>query len=223
MTAYVPISEHPRSEAIYRELGQRLLDLDIPLMMLEGSIEHCWLYNYLRWRKQGFTHSTADNPGKNSVAYHIIGAQKSEWLMDAAFCNPTAEVLVWVDYGIFSIPGVTGQIIKDFLERAVDEQVIAIPGCWDQDYHYDDANPCWRFCGGVMVVPQRYVIPFDLAMKRECIRWLNATNNLSWEVNTIARVERRMSELPIWHYKADHDSSMFTAYRPEGVSSRCVH
>lgn len=221
VTAYVPIPGHPRDEATYRELGQRLLDLDIPLMTLEGDLDNCWLFRYLDWRKQSFTHSVDDNPAKNSISYHIVQSQKSEWLVDAAFCNPDADVLVWIDYGIFHVPGMTGKIIKDFLARAADEQAIAIPGCWDRGYNYDDSKPCWRFCGGVLVVPQKYVIPFDIAMKREYVRWLNLTDNLSWEVNTMARMEQREPDLPIWQYRANHDVSIFTNYQSvENADSR---
>jgi hypothetical protein len=218
VTAYVPIPNHPRSDKEYRALASQLLTLDIPIMHLEAKIEECWLHEYLQWRQKRFTHSVADNPAKNSIAYHIVQAQKTEWLVEAAFANPDADVLVWIDYGIFSVPGVTAKIIRDFMLRARDEKVIAIPGCWDQNYTYDDKWPCWRFCGGVMVVPRDQVIDLDTAMKCEYVRWLDSTNNLSWEVNTLARVERNYKALPIWHYKADHDASLFTAY--QGDDSR---
>ena len=213
VTAYVPIPGHPRSEDEYRAYGQQLTALDIPLMSHEGSIEECWLHQFLQQRQRRFTHSTADNPAKNSIPYHIVQAQKSEWLVEAAFVNPQADVLVWIDYGIFHVPGVTGEVIRDFLARAHDEQAIAVPGCWDKNYTYDDKWPCWRFCGGVLVVPRDQVIDFDTAMKREYVDWINKTNNLSWEINTLARVEKNEPRLPLWHYKADHDASMFTAYR----------
>jgi hypothetical protein len=142
-----------------------------------------------------------------------VQAQKSEWLAEAALANPEADPLVWIDFGIFHLPGVTGEIIMNFLARAATEKSIAIPGCWEKDYIYSDDNPCWRFCGGVMVVPRQYVMQFDQAMKREYARWLEQTNNLSWEVNTLARVEREVLEAPIWWYKADHNETMFTAYR----------
>jgi hypothetical protein len=221
VTAYVPIPGHPRSEEAYRALGEQLLAVDIPLMSVEATIEDCWLYEFLMQRQKRFTHSTADNPRKNSIAYHIVQAQKSEWLVEAAYVNPAADVLVWIDYGIFHVSGVTGPIIRDFLIRAKDEQAIAIPGCWDKNYKYDDKWPCWRFCGGVLVVPREQVIDFDTAMKREYVTWLDRTNNLSWEINTLARVEKGEPRLPIWHYKADHDASMFTAYR--SVEKQTVH
>ena len=213
VTAYVPIPNHPRSMTEYHELGQKLLDLDVPVMFQQETLDSCWLFNYLQWRGGKFTHSVADNPQKNSVAYHIVQAQKSEFLLGAAENNPQPDVFVWIDFGIFHLPGVTGTVIKEFLQRAESEQAIAIPGCWDPDFKYEDSHPCWRFCGGLMVVPRKFVMALDIAMKYEYMRWLAHTNNLSWEVNTLARLERLEKHLPLWWYKADHDAQMFTGYK----------
>lgn len=214
VTAYIPIPGHPRPEVEYQRLGRYLTEIGIPIMLVpEASLEDCWLFQYIAWRKLKVTHSVADNPTKNSIAYHIVQAQKSEWLADASVLAPDADVLVWIDYGIFSLPGLTGEVIREFLVRANNEKAIAIPGCWDKDYTYDDRFPCWRFCGGVIVMPRQYAVPFDQAMKREYFAWLEETNNLSWEVNTMARLERHETKLPIWHYKADHDATLFTNYR----------
>ncbi|HEX6827081.1 MAG TPA: hypothetical protein VF077_12260 [Nitrospiraceae bacterium] len=214
VTAYVPLPGHPRNEETYRELGRQLMDTEIPLILMEGQLEQCWMHQYLQHRNKRYTHSVADNPRKNSISYLIVQAQKSEWLVAAAEHRPDVEVFVWIDFGIFSVPGVNGHIIQEFLLRAMHEQAIAIPGCWDKNYQYDDSQPCWRFCGGVMVVPRQYVMQFDYAMKREYVRWLEQTNNLSWEVNTLARVEKLDPELPLWWFKADHDATMFTSYQP---------
>jgi hypothetical protein len=217
VSAYVPIPGHPRPEVEYERLGRHLMEIGIPMMLVpNATLEDCWLFQYLAWRKHKFTHSVADNPVKNSIAYHIVQAQKSEWLADASVLAPDADVLVWMDYGIFGVPGVTGEVIRQFLIRANEEKVIAIPGCWDKNYTYDDNHPCWRFCGGVIVMPKQYAVPFDQAMKREYFDWLQRTNNLSWEVNTMARLERHNTELPIWHYYADHNATMFTAYQAGG-------
>jgi hypothetical protein len=111
----------------------------------------------------------------------------------------------------------TGDVIKEFLGRADKEKAIAIPGCWNKgERKYDDEFPYWRFAGGLMTVPRRYVIPFNLAMKREYIRWFNVTGNVSFDVNTLARVEEREPDLPIWWYPANHDVSMFSSYQGSG-------
>jgi hypothetical protein len=225
VSGFVPIAGHPRPAEEYRKLADQLFDTGIPLLMMDGDLEMCWLYRHLCERKKKFTHSVADNPAKNSVAYHCVQAEKSEWLMtavDVSRCHECwPDIFVWLDAGIFHVPGVTSQIILDFMRRAEAEQTIAIPGCWNRDYKYDDRYPCWRFCGGVWVVPRQYVAALDAAMKQEYKRHLALTDNLSWEVNTLARVEQRYPDLPIWHYQADHDASMFGNYQP--VASRSAN
>jgi len=218
VTGFVPIPGHPRSEAEYRKLGERLLHAAVPqgeavLMRLEMDLHECWLAKYLEWRGGEVTHSVSDNPKKNSRAYHIVQSQKVEFLLEAArsYDQVDAEVYVWVDYGIFHLPGMTDEILVDFLRRAKNEQSITIPGCWDKNYAYDDNHPCWRFCGGIMIVPRRDLVEFDAVWKTEYISWLKKTNNLSWEVNALARMEAH--GFPIWHYKADHNHTMFTAYK----------
>jgi hypothetical protein len=223
VTGFVPIPEHPRSEAEYRKLGKRLMTAQVPqgeatCMQLEMKLTDCWLYQWLEWRGQDFTHSVSDNPKKNTPAYHIVQAQKSEMLMEAARAsNPNIDVFCWIDYGIYHLTGMNDQVLVEFLRRAKDEQTVTIPGCWNRDYTYTDEHPCWRFCGGVMIVPRRYVFEFDLAMKQEYIDGLYRTNKLVWEVNVLSRLER--NGFPIFHYAADHDVSMFTEYK--GVASAC--
>jgi hypothetical protein len=219
VTGFVPIPEHPRPEAEYRKLGERLLNTAVPhgmalCMAMEMKLTDCWLYQYLHWRGTEFTHSVSDNPKKNTPAYHVVQAQKSEFLLEAARSNTIPEVFVWIDFGIFHLRGMTDQILIDFLQRAQHEQAITIPGCWSLPYKYDDDHPCWRFCGGVMVVPRKYVIEFDTMWKAEYLRWIKKTNTLSWEVNTLARMERQ--GFPIFWYAADHDASMFTRYAGSG-------
>lgn len=218
VTAFVPIPDHPRSEDEYHRLALPLQSLDGVLLSRTAELETCWLYEFLRKfyidRSLKVTHSVADNPKKNTMAYHIVQAQKTEFLLQAAHaCNMKPDVYVWIDYGILHVPGVTPDIIDEFLERVEGEQTIAIPGCWGRDYVYDDLNPCWRFCGGVMVVPRQHLVALDTAMKQEYVVWLAQHRHVSWEVNTLARLERQNTGLPIWWYKADHDASLFTNYR----------
>jgi hypothetical protein len=221
VTGFVPIPGHPRPEAEYRALGARL-HMAIgasshPLIKLEGEVSDCWLWDYLCMNPDldGFDHAVADNPRKNSVQYHIVMAQKIECLVQVAerFALSSHDVACWIDFGIFHIPGVTEQIVRDFLRRAENERAIAIPGCWDKQRNHDDRQPNWRFCGGVVVVPCRYVRKLDSAVKTEYMRCLKEDKLLTWEVNILARVEQRCPDLPIWWFRANHDSSIFTSYQ----------
>ncbi len=216
VTAYVPIPDHPRSEAEFTRLGERLISIDHRVLAAKGDLEHCWLSSYLveHCDPEKISWSISDNPKKNSLDYHVVQAQKTEWLRIATYVDPLSDVFVWIDYGIFHVPGVTQKIIEEFLDRADSEQAIAIPGCWKKNqYSYDDNHPCWRFCGGVMVVPRKFVEPFNDAMKSEYIRWLHGTGNISWEVNTLARLEEIDPDFPVWWYEAGHDQTLFTNYR----------
>jgi hypothetical protein len=220
VSAFVPIPGHPRSEAEYHQLAEPLVAMRdrIPLMVAEGELDKCWLFRHLydqyAMDTSHFSHSVSDNPQKNSLAYHIVQAQKTEWLELAMAVDFLSDVFVWIDYGIFHVPGVTPRVIEEFVKRVDSETAIAIPGCWEQgSFTYSDEHPCWRFCGGVMVVPRKYVRPLNLAMKREYVRWLMENHIVSWEVNTLARVEYLEPDLPFCWYKADHDKTMFTNYK----------
>jgi hypothetical protein len=212
VTAYIPIPGHPRPAAEYEALADKLLDADIPLLRVDLTLEDCWLYQYLQ-QHPAITHSTADNPAKNSLAYHCVQHEKFALIAGVAESMAAPDVLVWIDCGIFRLPGMAAGVIEDFMARAVNEQAIAIPGCWERNYQYDDRYPMWRWCGGLLVVPRKLAAALAAVMRDECKRWLKLTGNLSWEVNTLCRVEERYPTLPIRWYKADHNSSMFTNYR----------
>jgi hypothetical protein len=64
-----------------------------------------------------------------------------------------------------------------------------------------------------MIVPRAYLDRLDAAMKNEYVRWLELKRNISWETNTLARVEKLNPNLPIWWYQAGHDASMFVNYK----------
>lgn len=220
VTGFIPIPEHPRPASEYRQLGERLLNAQVPqgdaiLMAMEMKLTDCWLYQYLEWRGMEFTHSVSDNPRKNTPAYHIVQAQKCEFLVEAARSHSVADVFAWIDFGIFHLKGMTDQILIDFLRRARNEQSITIPGCWDKNYTYNDAHPCWRFAGGLWIVPRKFVIELDVMVKQEYISWIEKTNNLSWDVNCLSRLEKRWPK--IWWYRADHDSSLFSNYQCGGT------
>lgn len=217
VTGFVPIADNPRGAEEYRKLGRELLKGIRPFAMYaEQDIDDCWLFKYLEWAKfHNVTCSAADNPKKNTKAYHIVQHQKTLWMMNAAYMDPEPDVFAWIDFGILSVPGVTVAVINDMLEKAATEKSIVIPGCWEwpgqQPRVVPEDQPCWRFCGGLIVCPRKYLMQLDTAFRLEAIEHINCTRNLSWEVNTLARLEQ-LGTLPIWWYKADHDASMFTNY-----------
>jgi len=217
VTGYVPIPHHPRSVAEYGALGERLGNAVSPVAPLKAyytAVEQCWLFKATHNKK--VTHSEGDNAAKNTLAYHCANHQKTDWLaMESFDAAKNIEVLVWIDYGIFSVPGITDKIIQEFLSRVAqaDDQDIHIPGCWGTDYSISDDTPCWRFCGGVMIVPRSQAPLLDKENKIKTLKNIQRTKNVTWEVNDLARLER-YTHLPIKWYQADHNETLFTGFQP---------
>src|SRR5579859_1476201 len=135
VTGYINLNSPYRVDDEYRRLGKLLKDAVPDLHAFEDDmLPDCWLMKYLPGEtidgKPGYTVAMADNPFKNTVAYHLVQHQKVDWLRQATNIYPDRDVFVWIDYAVFHMPGVTAAVIQNFLERAADEEAISIPGCW---------------------------------------------------------------------------------------------
>lgn len=219
VTGYVPIPDHPRPPEEYGKLGEQLAQCTASTAVFYVTLQQCWMDRVLcKLGKNSLTHSVADNPAKNSMDYHIVQHQKIEMMLAAATKDPDAEVLVWVDYGIFHVPGITVAVIQDLLKAAESEKKISIPGCWrwkemkrDGKIEINDSWPCWRFCGGVIVCHRDYIRAFDREFKEATMRRVIETKNVTWEVNDLAHMDLKRP-LPIRWYKADHNETIMTGY-----------
>lgn len=216
ISGYIEIPDHPRGTADYRALGlqleQAVHDVGVPMVVADQEkVEDTWLARYLH-KPANITHSIADNPEKNTLAYHCVQHQKFQWIATASQAEPDATVIVWIDYGIMgAIPGVTAAVIQKYLERAGDYgAAVTLPGCWAKPKDVDPKFPCWRFCGGLMAVPKPLVRPFTQGAMGTAVRHIQQTQNVDWEVNTVARFEQT-GLVPMAWYKADHNETMFTA------------
>lgn len=207
VTGYVPIPGHPRNAGEYGELGEKLAGVPVRKKAFYMRVEDTWLSKFVRGLPHPPAVSAFDNAPKNTLAYHCVNHQKTSWLVQAADEDPDADVLVWVDYGIFRLPGVNNQSIYEFMER-LDDKAIYAPGCWDKA-PVESQGPCWRFCGSVLAVPRKLVDQLDYAVRCAARQHITNTKNVEWEVNTWARVEAK-AKLPFHWYKADHNVSMFT-------------
>jgi len=218
VTGYVPIPNHPRTAEEYGALGERLSGVPVQKKAFYSRVEDTWLHKFIRTLPWVPSPSDHDNPAKNTLAYHCVNHQKTSWLVQAADEYPDADVLVWVDYGVFRLPGVTNQAIYEFMEK-LDDKAIYAPGCWPlpataANYCVvEAAYPCWRFCGSVLAVPRKMVDALDFACRVAARQHIGSTRNVEWEVNTWARVEAKhihKKTLKFHWYKADHDVSLFT-------------
>lgn len=214
VTGYIPIQGHPRTAAEYGELGEIFAKLDCKNFSIHPfyeTVPDTWLSKLIGNQPYSVSHSVADNPKKNTVAYHCVQHQKFAWLLKAAIADPKPDVYVWMDYGIAHVPGVTAAVIQDFMDNLKPDD-FAVPGCWDENCVISDFFPCWRFCGGVMVVPRKQVHKLFKGVKYAAAQHLQKHRNVTWEVNTLAEAERAALIPPVRWYKADHNQTLFTAY-----------
>jgi hypothetical protein len=213
VTGYVPIAGHPRGPKEYGELGEKLGGVPVRKKAFYDQMRNLWMTKVVRDLPFVPSPSVGDNPDKNSTAYHIVNHQKTTWLVDAANDDPEADFLVWCDYGIFSQPGISNQIIYEMFDKLArsPDDAIYIPGCWDKPTVIESVVPCWRFCGSIFAVPRKLVDALDYSCRVEARQHIRRTHNIEWEINTLARVEAR-GKLPFRWYRADHNETLFTNF-----------
>ena len=210
VTGFVKIPGHPRGPEEYDRQGARLGELhEAPVRPFRCELCDCWLDEYVCDKE--VVHAIGDNPKKNTLAYHVVQHQKTSWILQAAKTDPSADILIWLDYGILHQPGVTIQIIDDFLRRVRAQPQLAIPGAWKRSDEGVDDSPDWRFLGSSLVVPRDYALPLHASVRDVTLERLEASHYVTWEVNDWAEVDRR-GMLPIRWYQADHNHTQFTNY-----------
>ena len=202
MTGYVRLDCDHRSHDRYLELGSRLMGIGLPTIAYHQPLHECWLARH---------HEANGTPvvpaGKDSLAYHCVQHEKTRWLARAAR-HSGATTVIWIDYGIFHLPGVTEEVVLEFYERvdAVQAQHVTIPGIWPAAAPIDDSRPCWVCAGGVLVMPA-----WRSAQWHADCQAVAEHASPTWEVNTWAKVARMHPE-QVRFYPADHDATILTGY-----------
>lgn len=209
VTGYVPIPDHPRTAEEYGKLGEKFKEMRYLVAPFYAEPRQLLYKQYLWEASLHPMPATGDNVAKNTLTYHCVQHQKIHWLLGAAdICD--ADVLVWIDYGIFHLPGVTPKVIDDFLDRIKPE--LAIPGCWPEIKETYPETISWRFCGSVMVCERSKLKPFAQAQMKQVRDTIKKHDIMTWEVNTWADMEANGTMPEHRWYKADHNASLFTEY-----------
>lgn len=220
VTGYVRLNLGNRSHNRYAELGGRLTALHRPTVaFLDGlpcpadvtvvpaALESCWLWPHARNAATPY-----GNPQKDTAAYHAVQHQKTAWLAEAS-SHTEASTLVWIDYGILHVPGVTLEVIGQFLARAgaAPRNRITLPSIWplSLDVSVDSSRPCWFVAGGVVIVPRHMAHTWHVMVEDEALTHLRKTGQVTWEVNTWARVIQQHPTM-FAVYPADHNATLFT-------------
>jgi hypothetical protein len=218
VTAFVPIAGHPRSLEAYGKLGEKLdgvlLDANVT-SYFDQQIPDLWLTKFLeklpplepplKWAK-------GDNPQKNTLEYHCVQHQKFAWLARAANEDQESDTFVWMDFGICSQPGITTEVVQDFLKR-IKKNDFAMPGCWPPVDDPLDEYPCWRFCGSLMIVPRTDTYRMLELMQALTRLYIRSMKQVTFEVNMLARAEKLLKKAGLRWYQADHNAKQFANYQ----------
>ena len=222
VTGYVRLDNENRNHERYTELGQRLLGTGVPtvafldpdvivrtrpeFLRLHASLESCWY-----WQASDGTVLPGGNPKKDTRSFLSVQHEKTAWVAEAARCTD-AEMLVWMDFGLLHVEGITEDAIRAFLLRAADapRDRISMASIWGPPSHrVAPFKVAWHCAGGVFVVPRRLAEWFHSAVKREAANVL-AAGFATWEVNTWANVWHNHPD-KFRHWQCDHNATLLEA------------
>lgn len=220
VTGFCPIPGHPRAKDEYVDLFLRWSEPVVRAgYKVHAFVEPPELLALREFVTVDMKPMTADNPEKNTIDYLCTQHQKFIWLYKAYMNGATGGMhpdrYIWLDYGITHVPGVTAEIILEYLRKQserTEADAIEIPGCWDEatrDQFMDQEFPNWRFCGGLMNVPSGLAPKFCVQAMVVASVYAKLKRKVTWEVNSLARLES-LDLLPMRWYKADHNQTMFT-------------
>lgn len=227
LTGYFPAfpAKH-LNETQFRQIGKKLIDAIPDQIRVFGdgyTLKDCWAHRFLAQNPELMPSDRNPAPDRfaspqDMVASNIAILQRFKWLQLAAAAEPDVDMWVWLEYTICKQPGVTGPVIRKFLEDVAKYPVysMSIPGCWDKG-PVDDGTICWRFCGSAWVCPWTLVDPLLQAVQTVVQLRTKMTGTISWDVNTLAFVEL-MNVVPIRWYRGNHDASQLTNYA-EGLNA----
>jgi hypothetical protein len=227
VTGYHRLDAH-RSHGEYVRLGNKLLTLPVPITFfcerghdfdIRENVEvmpagQYWLSEMISSRPSGIEprRPLSDNPEKDTVAFHVVQHQKTKWLAQAAVDHPF-DMLVWVDLGIFHVPGVTAEGVLSLVERAakLPTDKITLASIWGPPKDvalYSQVG--WHCAGGVAIVPGTMAAYWHGLVVSAANELFDSFHRVTYEVNdwTAAWI---LAPQSFRHYLCDHNHTILEA------------
>jgi len=211
VTGYLRLDLPNRSHAEYDRLGARLLEAAdlVDQITFGGTVDACW-----HWALSDGALLPAANPEKDTRAFHAVQHEKTAWVAAAAD-RTDADILVWMDYGLLHVPGVTEALVAAFLARAAyraPRDRVGMASIWEGP---PPATPvpyrvAWHCAGGVFTVPRHLALPWHQAVVDAAVRMRNR-GWATWEVNDWADAWRELPDL-VQAWRCDHDATLLEAW-----------
>lgn len=211
VTGYVRLDLPNRSHDEYQRLGGQLVGAaesgGHEVQAIRGTVENCW-----HWHLSNGAELPAGNPGKDTREFHAVQHQKTAWVAESA--NHTgAEIIVWMDYGLLHVPGVTADMVPAFLERAAasaPRDRIGMASIWGAPRRIPDWRSVeWWCAGGVFTVPRSMAFAWHDAIVDRATA-LRAAGHVTWEVNTWATAWARWNNV-VRPWLCDHNETILEA------------
>ena len=211
VTGYIRLDLPNRQHAEYERLGGELVaaarDGGHEVQTFGGRVDDCW-----HWSLSEGAELPLGNPLKDSREFHAVQHEKTSWVVDASE-KTDADILVWMDYGLLHVPGITAGMVSQFLDRAARESPrdrVGMASIWGAPR----AIPGWQsvewWCaGGVFTVPRSLAFVWHDAVVDRAVA-LRSAGKVTWEVNTWAAAWCRWSNV-VLPWLCDHNETILEA------------
>ena len=211
----------------YYEFGKLLLKSTTPkIIFLDNemynivqndkayNIENTFLINYKK--TESYLYNFIDNitsfnvnttyPLKDTIDYMCLICNKTEFVKKAIEIDPfNSKNYVWIDFGIKHVYNCENENI--FIDKLNEINYknynnVRIASIWDFNKQYNVniyKDICWYFSGGVFGGNKEKLLLFAELMKQKCIKIIQQSNTIMWEVN-------------IWYLIYCENPSLFDPY-----------
>jgi hypothetical protein len=123
-----------------------------------------------------------------------------------------SEILVWMDYGLLHVPGITADMVPAFLDRAAGlapRDRIGMASIWGEPFRIPDWRSVeWWCAGGVFTVPRSMAFAWHDAVVDRAVA-MRAAGHVTWEVNTWATAWASWNVVRPW--MCDHNETILEA------------
>ena len=155
---------------------------------------------------------THRHPTKDTKEFFSLMNTKIEFMKKGAALtdDPT---LIWLDMGLLKITTNKEKCLERLRAlHACSFDKITIPGCWSHMPACDVNRVNWRFCGGLLIIPRRFLPSFYDHSKNVLTDFCTLPiYKLTWETNVWSVIEYCAEKENIVWYQADHNDSMIMA------------
>ena len=149
----------------------------------------------------------------DALISQIVLCERFQWLSDVVEYDPTVDVWAWVEPTIFKQRGITGTVLRQFVEdiEKFPVDAISLPGVLPKIPVIDHVNH-WRFAGSAWVCPRKYAKVVSATMKELITMRTRLTHRLCWDNSSWSYLEH-LNVLPMRWYPGNHDETQLTGYK----------